>query len=130
TGWFGFCAAAAMAWPRVPPATELHNLEIVARDAAHASGAAVVGYQSYVQGLPWELKHPIPVADYVGELEPQFEPDPRLREALFWTCERFWMDWKSGKKMIALARLGDLEEFRGDPILYRGRKYFLVSNFR
>jgi 4-amino-4-deoxy-L-arabinose transferase-like glycosyltransferase len=129
-GWFGFYAAAGLAWPRVPPATELHNMEIVARDTARASGALVVGYQAYVQGLPWELKHPIPVADYVGELEPQFERRPGVREALFWSRESFWKEWRSGKKILAVARTRDVEEFRGDRIVYRSRKYWLIANFK
>jgi len=129
-GWFGIWAATAFSWPRIPPATELHNLEIVARDIAQRGGAEVVGYQSYVQGLPWELKHPIPLADYVGELEPQFERDSRVRDTLFWTRERFWKEWKNGKRMVAVVRPRDLEEFSGDRIVYRSRKYVLVSNWR
>ena len=128
-GWFGFSAAVALAWPRVPLATELHNLEIVARDTARREGAQVVGYQSYVQGLPWELKHPIPLADYVGELEPQFERDSRAREALFWTREQFWKEWKSGKKIVAVVRERDLGEFRGQRTIWTGRKYSLAANF-
>jgi 4-amino-4-deoxy-L-arabinose transferase-like glycosyltransferase len=128
-GWFGLWSAAALAWPRVPPATELHNMEIVARDTARSAGALVVGYQAYVQGLPWELKHPIPVADYVGELEPQFEPDPRVRDALFWARERFWREWKSGNKILAVVRLRDVDQFRGDRTVYRSRKYWLIANF-
>jgi len=88
-----------------------------------------VGYQTYVQGLPWELKHPIPVADYTGELEPQFEPDPSVRDALFWTRERFWQEWKSGKPMLGVVRVGDVGEFQGDQVLYRSRKYVLVKNW-
>ena len=102
----------------------------MARDIAQNGGAQVVGYQSYVQGLPWELKHPIPLADYVGELEPQFERDLRVREALFWTRERFWSEWRSGKRMVAVVRPRDVEEFGGDRIVYQSRKYFLVSNWR
>jgi 4-amino-4-deoxy-L-arabinose transferase-like glycosyltransferase len=128
-GWFGIWAAAALSWPRVPPATELHNLEIVARDTAQRGGAQVVGYQSYVQGLPWELKHPIPLADYVGELEPQFERDPHARDALFWTREKFWSEWRSGKRMVAVVRPRDVEEFTGARLLHRTRKYFLIANF-
>ncbi len=129
-GWFAFSAAAALSWPRILPATELHNLEIVARDTALRESAQVVGYQSYVQGLPWELKHPIPLADYVGELELQFERDPLVRDALIWTREKFWREWRSGKRMVAVVRPSDLEEFGGDRIVYRSRKYVLVSNWR
>ncbi len=128
-GWFGFSAAAALAWPKVPPATALHNLEIVARDSARASGAAVVGYQAYVQGLPWELKHPIPLADYVGELEPQFERRPGVRESLFWTKDRFWAEWKSGGKILAVVPARLAEEFRGRRTIWTGKKYLLVANY-
>ncbi len=128
-GWFGFFAGAALAWPRVPQATELHNMEIVARDAALGAGAAVVGYQAYVQGLPWELRHPIPLVDYVGELEPQFERRPGVREALFWSRDRFWSAWRSGKKIVAVVRPRDLKDFEGSRVVWTGRKYSLVANY-
>ncbi|HEY6928563.1 MAG TPA: glycosyltransferase family 39 protein, partial [Thermoanaerobaculia bacterium] len=96
--WCGFYAALALAWPRVPPATELHALEAGARRFSAESGALVVGYRSFTPGLPWELSRPVPVADYLGELEPSFESDAAVRESLFWTRERFWSEWKSGRR--------------------------------
>ena len=128
-GWFGFYAAAGLAWPRVPPATELHNIEIVTRDAADRSGALVVGYQAYIQGLPWELKRPVPVVAYTGELEPQFERRPGVREGLFWSRDRFWKEWRSERKMIAVVGNRDLAAFHSDHTVTAGRKYSVVANF-
>ena len=124
---------AALAWPKVPPATDLHNLEIAARDEATRGRAMVVGYQTYIQGLPWELKSPVPLADYVGELEPQFERRPDVRDALFWTREKFWTEWRSGRRYVAVIRQRDLAEFGAGPtaarIIARGPKHFLLANF-
>src|SRR5204862_167980 len=100
--WFALMAA--LAWPRIPPATALHDFSAAAAAAARETGATVVGYQTYIQGLPWALKSPVPVADYTGELEPQFERDPKVRESLFWTREKFWSEWKSGKRVLAIVR--------------------------
>ena len=47
--------------------------------------AVIVGYKDYLNGFSWELKSPIPVAAYRGELEPEFETRPEVREALFWS---------------------------------------------
>jgi 4-amino-4-deoxy-L-arabinose transferase-like glycosyltransferase len=128
-GWFGFYAALALAWPRVPPATELHQLEETARQAANSANALVVGYRSYVQGLPWTLGRPVPVADYVGELEPWFEQSEKVREALFWSREKFWSEWKGGGRIIAVVSRQDLEEFRDNRVVLTSRKYSLVANF-
>ena len=133
-GWTGFGLMAALAWPRIPPATALHDFSAAAAAAARETGAAVVGYQTYIQGLPWALKSPVPVADYTGELEPQFERDPSVRESLFWTREKFWSEWKSGKKLIAVVRANDLREFEaaGVParVLAHAPKHLLLANFR
>ncbi len=133
-GWTGFGLMAALAWPRIPPATALHDFSAAAAAAARDTGAKVVCYQTYIQGLPWALKSPVPVADYTGELEPQFEPDPKVRQALFWTREKFWSEWKSGKRALAVIRPGDLREFEKSEIpvrvLARAPKHFLIANYR
>jgi len=133
-GWTGFCVMAALAWPRVPPATALHNFSAAAAAAARGERASVLCYQTYIQGLPWELKSPVPVADYVGELEPQFERRPEVRDALFWSRDRFWSEWKSGKRYVAIVRNGDLREFKTSEaparVLARAPKHVLLANFR
>ena len=125
---------AALAWPRIPPATALHDFSAAAAGAARETGATVVGYQTYIQGLPWALKSPVSVADYIGELEPQFERDPKVREALFWTREKFWSEWKSEKRIIAVVRRGDIKEFQraGAParVLASAPKHLLIANGR
>src|SRR5215831_5998494 len=128
-GWFGFYAAIALAWPKVPPATELHHVEAAAREAARRDGALVVGCRSFTPGLPWELSRPVPVADYLGELEPWFESDSAYRDSLFWSREKFWSEWKSGRRIIALVSSQDLAEFRGSRVLLISRKYSLAANY-
>jgi hypothetical protein len=133
-GWTGFGLMAALAWPRILPATALHDFSAAAAAAARETGATVVGYQTYIQGLPLALKSPVPVADYTGELEPQFERDPKVRESLFWTREKFWSEWKSGRRVIAVVRPGDLKEFqRADVparVLASAPKHVLLANYR
>jgi 4-amino-4-deoxy-L-arabinose transferase-like glycosyltransferase len=133
-GWTGFGLMAALAWPRIPPATALHDFSAAAAAAVRDNGAPVVCYQTYIQGLPLALKAPVPVADYTGELEPQFEQDPKVRESLFWTREKFWSEWKSGKRYLAVVRQRDLKEFQapGVParVLGSAPKHFLIANYR
>jgi 4-amino-4-deoxy-L-arabinose transferase-like glycosyltransferase len=128
-GWFGFYAALALAWPRVPPATELHHVETAARAAADSAGALVVGYRSFTPGLPWELSRPVPVADYLGELEPWFEKNTAYRDSLFWSREKFWTEWKSGRRIVAFVSSQELGEFRGSRVILISRKYSLAANF-
>ncbi len=133
-GWTGFAVMAGLAWPKVPPATDPHAICAAAAAAARNDGATVVGYQAYLQGLPLALESPVSLADYVGELEPQFERRPGVREALFWTREKFWSQWRSGKPYAALIRKRDLKEFQtsGVParVLANAPKHFLVANYR
>jgi 4-amino-4-deoxy-L-arabinose transferase-like glycosyltransferase len=133
-GWTGFAVMAALAWPRIPPATDPHAICAAAAVAAQRDRARIVGYQAYLQGLPLALESPVPLADYVGELEPQFERRPEIREALFWTREKFWSQWRSGNRYAALIRRRDLKEFQtsGVParILASAPKHFLLANYR
>ena len=132
-GWTAFGVMAAFAWPKVPPATGPHEICSTAA-VARQEGATVVGYQTYLQGLPLALESPVPLADYVGELEPQFESRLQVRDALFWTREKFWSEWKSGKPYAALIRPRDLNEFQasGVParVLASSPKHFLLANYR
>jgi hypothetical protein len=52
-----------------------------------------------------------------------------VRDALFWSREKFWSEWRSGKRMVAVVRPRDVEEFRGARVLHRNRKYLLITNF-
>ncbi|MGH9651766.1 MAG: hypothetical protein ACRD3I_15040, partial [Terriglobales bacterium] len=132
-GWAGFYLSLAVAWPRVPTATALHDLSRTARTAAERHSAEIVCYRTYVQGLPWELKHPVPLAEYVGELEPQFERSPNVRDALFWSQERFWSAWKGGRKILAVVPEREIGNFSkaGVParLLGRGARHYLVGNW-
>ncbi|HKA35399.1 MAG TPA: phospholipid carrier-dependent glycosyltransferase [Thermoanaerobaculia bacterium] len=130
-GWAGLGVMAALGWPKLPNATGPHALASAAV-AARNDGATVVGYQAYLQGLPLALAAPIPLADYVGELEPQFLRSAGSRDALLWTREKFWSEWKSGRRYAALIRERDMSEFKGGTVrvLARGPKQFLVANYR
>ncbi len=132
-GWAGFYLSLAVAWPRVPTATALHDLSQAAKTAAERYRAQVVCYRTYIQGLPWELKHPVPVSEYVGELESQFVRSAAIRDALFWSRQKFWSEWGSGQRIMAVVPEGEIGEFSkaGVPgkILLRGARHCLVANF-
>ena len=132
-GWVCFFAAVAIGWPKTPQARLTHELAEAARAAASPWKAPIVGYRDYLNGISWELRTPIPVADYKGELEPEFETDPAVRAALFWDRERFWAAWQSGRPVVALVRLGDLVELMtarppARVVRYSGR-HAIVANF-
>jgi hypothetical protein len=120
-------------WPKTAQARLTHELAAATREAAAPWKAPIVGYKNYLNGVSWELKTPIPVAAYKGELEPEFETNPEVREALFWDRERFWTAWQSGRPVVALVRLKDLVELMtASPparvVRYSGR-HAIVANF-
>ncbi len=132
-GWVAFFGAVAIGWPTTPQARLTHELADAARETAGPWKAPIVGYRDYLNGLSWELRTPIPVAAYKGELEPEFETDPAVRAALFWDRERFWKAWESGRPVVALVRLGDLVELMtakppARVVRYSGR-HAVVANF-
>jgi 4-amino-4-deoxy-L-arabinose transferase-like glycosyltransferase len=108
-GWAAFCAGVSLGWPHMPQARMCGELAAAARSASlERGGAPIVGYKDYLNGVSWELKTAIPVADYTGELEPWFETRPEVRDALVWPRERFWTLWESGRPVVALVRMQDL----------------------
>ncbi len=109
-GWAAFHSGLVIGWPRVPQARFSAELAAAAHSAGAPDRVPLVGYKDYVNGVSWELKTAIPVAGYRGELEPEFEPRPDVRDALFWPAERFWNLWKSDRPVLALVRLQDLVE--------------------
>ena len=131
-GWAAFFAAVAIAWPKVPPATAEVGLARAAASAAQSSGARVVGYRTYLNAFSWELKRPIPVADYKGELEPEFESSAEVRDGLFWDKGRFWNEWASGRPLVVLVRTRDLPFFTNATpearVLTTGRGHTVVTN--
>ncbi len=132
-GWAAFFAGVAMGWPRMPQARFPTELASAAREAAAPRQAPIVGYRDYLNGVSWELKSPIPVAAYRGELEPEFETRPEVREALFWSREKFWRLWGSGKPVVALVRMKDLVEMMtATPparVVRWAQKHAVVANF-
>jgi len=131
-GWAALLGAAVLGWPKLPQARSNAELAAAARKAA-PPGTTLVGYKAYLNGVSWELKTPIPVADYRGELEPEFEARPEVRDALFWPKERFWELWRSNRPVVALVRMRDLVEMmKAAPparvVRWAGR-HAIVANF-
>jgi len=73
-------------------------------------GSWFVTYHTYLHGLPWELKWPVPMASWVGELRPAYERNGE--HPLFWQEPTFWYRWNRGDKLIVLTRARDAGEFR------------------
>ena len=129
--WASFFAAVALGWPKTPQARLSTDLAEAARSAG-AGRIPVVAFRNYVNGLSWELRSPIPVADFRGELEPEFETRQSVREAFFWTKKKFWSKWRS-EPLIVLVRLKDLVPLMtatppARVVGYSGR-YAIVANF-
>ncbi len=131
-GWAIFFGAVVLGWARLPQAHFNAELAAAVRKSA-PPGAALVAYKTYLNGVSWELKTPVPVADYRGELEPEFETRPEVRDTLFWPKERFWQTWRSDRPVIALVRMRDLVELMtaappARVVRYSG-KHAIVANF-
>ncbi len=132
-GWAGLYFALALAWPKIPLATDVARLAGAA-DAASKSvaDARVVGYRTYLQGFPWKLGTVLPVADFRGELEAWWLPEEE-RRAIFWPRARFWAEWQSGRPLVALLQARDRADFAGAKpparfLLCRG-KHCVAANF-
>jgi 4-amino-4-deoxy-L-arabinose transferase-like glycosyltransferase len=130
--WASFFFIVAAGWPRLPRAHFMDELASVARAAAVPRGAPIVGYRDYLNGVSWALRSPIPVAGYRGELEPEFETRPAVRDALVWPAEKFWLAWRRGP-LVALIRLRDVTEMlKADPparVLRFAEGHAVVANF-
>jgi hypothetical protein len=132
-GWAAFLFGIVVGWPRVPQARFATELVAAARSQGAPGSIPLVGYKDYVNGVSWELKTPIPVAGYRGELEPEFEPRAEVRDALFWPADRFWKLWKSDRPVLALVRMQDLVEMMtaappARVVRWSGR-HAIVANF-
>lgn len=133
-GWAALYVSLCTAWPKVPPSVGVHELARVAKEVASREGATVVSYRDLLRGLPWELKSPVPVVDYGhGELRPQLHSLRGAGQSVFWQGERFWKEWQSGKRFLAVVRERDVDQFDGaklfPEILSRGHKHVLLANF-
>jgi 4-amino-4-deoxy-L-arabinose transferase-like glycosyltransferase len=130
--WASFFFGVAAGWPKLPRANFTDELASVARTAAARSGAPIVAYRDYLNGVSWALKSPIPVADYRGELEPEFETRPAARDALVWSAEKFWREWRRGP-LVVLIRLRDVTRMmQADPparVLRFAEGHAVVANF-
>jgi 4-amino-4-deoxy-L-arabinose transferase-like glycosyltransferase len=132
-GWAALLGSVVIGWPRVPQARFAGELAAAARAEGAPARIPLVGYKDYVNGVSWELKTPIPVAAYGGELEPGFETNPATRDALCWPADRFWALWGSDRPVLALVRLQDLVEMMtavppARVVRWAGR-HAIVANF-
>jgi 4-amino-4-deoxy-L-arabinose transferase-like glycosyltransferase len=131
-GWAAFFAAVALGWPRVPQATAEVHLARAAAQAAGTSRSHIVAYRTYLNAFSWELKTPIPVVDYTGELQPEFEPRTEVRDDLFWKKGRFWNEWASGRPLVVLVRQREKALFENASpkarILAEERKHLVLTN--
>ncbi len=132
-GWAVFLAGVVLGWPYAPQARFVADLASSARAAGAPERIPLVGYKDYLNGLSWELKTPIPVAAYHGELEPEFETHPEVRDRLVWSGDRFWRLWKSDHPVLALVRLQDIVEMMtaappARVVRWSGR-HAIVANF-
>ena len=128
-----------LGWPKTPAARYTRELAEAARSEAglfRGKGRGdpqIVGYKDYLNGVSWELGRPIPVAAYRGELEPEFVTRPEVRDALFWSAERFWAEWRAGRPVLALVRGKELVEMMtatppGRVVRWSGR-HAIVANW-
>ena len=132
-GWAAFLASVVVGWPAAPQARSSAELADAARKAGAPTRIPLVGYKDYLNGVSLELETPIPVAAYLGELEPAFETDDAKHDALVWSRERFWNLWRSDRPVLALVRLQDLVEMmRAAPparVVRFAGKHAVVANF-
>ena len=122
-GWGGLYLALILALPRI--ASEV-GTESLARAAAGVPSARIVAYQNYPQGFAWTLRHPIPVADFTGELATDGARPPEL----FWSKDDFWRRWHAGEPMAVVLRRRALADWRaqGDssPVTVASNQTYLV----
>ncbi|MEO8433110.1 MAG: phospholipid carrier-dependent glycosyltransferase [Acidobacteriota bacterium] len=131
-GWAAFYVILALIYPRTELASRHHDLATAARSAS-AAGARVVGFRTYLQTFPWELRTPIPVAQFTGELEPSWLSE-RDRSRIFWSREEFFRRWSSGERWVVLVKSRDADvDFRdvrpAPRLVAERRKYRVVANF-
>jgi len=133
-GWAALYVSLSTAWPKVPQAVVVHELARVAKEVASREGATVVSYRDLLRGLPWELRSPVPIIDYGnGEIRPQLHSLRGAGQSVFWQGERFWKEWQSGRRFLAVVREREVHEFDGaglfPQILSRGYRRVLLANF-
>lgn len=133
-GWAALYVSLSTAWPKVPQAVAVHELARVAKEVAFREGATVISYRDLLRGLPWELKSPVPIGDYGnGEIRPQLHSLRAVGPEVFWQYPRFWSEWQSGRRYLAVVREGDVHEFDGTGLfpqmLSTGYRRVLLANF-
>ena len=130
-GWAGLYLTLVLTWPHTTLATDIPALAKTAKTAAGAR-ATILSYKTYLQGFPWELRRIVPLADHTSELEFWFLPVGRQSE-IFWSSDRFWREWRSGRPLVVLVRNSDREDFRSESppavVLAERGKYCLLENW-
>jgi 4-amino-4-deoxy-L-arabinose transferase-like glycosyltransferase len=124
--WGALYLALSLAMPRV--ADDLSGYSL-ANAAGRAGAERVVSYRCYPQIFPWELEHPIVVADYIDELG----SDGVRPSALYWSHDEFWRRWSSPERLVVVVKRRALPEFQQDGAPVReiaaNRRYVVLANF-
>jgi hypothetical protein len=125
--------AVVIGWPVSGRAREMVILrETIARQRRAGAGE-IVSYRTFLKGLPWLLKSPVPFVDAGGELAEGTKAIRSSDDPIAWTEARFWKRWEDDRPLLALVKETDLAAFErrggGVPfIIARARRHLLVSN--
>lgn len=106
-GWGGVYVALIAAMPRVAGDLSSHDLAVA---AGRVPGATVVAYRTYPQSFPWELRHPIVVADYIDELGSDGIRPP----SLYWSASELRARWAAGESLVVVTRPRSVPHLVGD----------------
>lgn len=124
--WGALYLALALAMPRVADDLSAYSL---ANAAEHAGAERVVSYRCYPQIFPWQLEHPIAVADYIDELG----SDGVRPSELYWSHDEFWRRWNSGERLVVVIKRRALPEFQhgqdAPRTIAENRRYVVLANF-
>jgi 4-amino-4-deoxy-L-arabinose transferase-like glycosyltransferase len=125
--WAGLYGLVIFVLPRISTDLSVQPLAIT----ANQQGAQVVFYQCFSQSLPWELRHPVPLAgDHYDELQIEWGKP----ESLFWSEKYFWQHWNTDERIVVLLKKEWRDQFssvrRKTPReLGKNNHYELLSNF-
>jgi 4-amino-4-deoxy-L-arabinose transferase-like glycosyltransferase len=135
---FAGCAVAyaglVAAWPAGGAAREMAALRASIVHVRQSGDVDLVSYRTFMKGLPWLLRSPVPVVDPGGELAAGVLTIAAADSPLLWTEERFWLRWRSDGKVLALVNERGIDSFERTAgsvpfIVARARRHLLVSNF-
>ena len=133
-GYTAVYAALVVAWSTGGTAREMAALRGAITSARRSGDVEIVSYRTFMKGLPWLMKAPVPFVDPGGELAEGAATIGDPESPLAWTEARFWERWHRGGRLLAMVSERAISEFErnagGAPfIVARARRQLLVSNF-